>query len=179
MIAIGDILEIPLTDGRKAYGQFIYEDEKMGPLLQVFDLPGDQPVELDRLKDVAPLFPPVLVSLTAAVAAGIWKVVGRLTVDRFTYPSFVNAVYSEKTGQASKWFLWNGQNSVFLGNSLPDEYKKLEYYVIWSPADVVERIETGKVPFPYGDLIQNNAFTPRRAEIPAKKSWFGFWKKSA
>jgi hypothetical protein len=51
--------------------------------------------------------------------------------------------------------------------------------VVWSPADIVERIETGQVPFPYGDLIRANAFAPRREGKPARKGWFTWWKKDS
>ena len=43
---------------------------------------------------------------------------------------------------------------------MPAEYKKLEFLVVWDPKNVVDRIETGKTPFPYSDLIENNEFTP-------------------
>ena len=35
-VRVGDILEIPLKDGRLAYAQYVHWDAAQGPLLQVF-----------------------------------------------------------------------------------------------------------------------------------------------
>jgi len=162
---VGDVFEIPLSDGRKAYGQYVFKDkEKMGPLIQVFDLiiEGEiQPEQvLERLRNAGPLFPPVITGVSAAVRTGLWRVIGRLPVQGFVYPKFVAAFYDEKTGKARRWFLYDGEKYIPLGPELPEEYKQFEYLVVWSPYDVVHRIETGEYPYPYGDLIRYNKFTP-------------------
>jgi hypothetical protein len=178
MVTLGDILEIPLTDGRKAFGRYVDEVPTLGPLLQVFDLITDEPIEVAHLLEAGLLFPPVLAAFPAAVERGEWKVIGSLPVDGSSRPKFVSARYNEKTGRPAMWFLWDGEDGVPLGEVLPEQHRGLEYRVVWSPADIVERIETGKVPFPYGDLVRDNAFVPRVEEKPAKRNWFAWKKKS-
>ena len=179
MVTLGDILEIPLSDGRKAFGQYVDEIPTLGPLLQVFDLIADGPVEAARLLEAGPLFPPILAAFPAAVERGDWRVIGSLPTDGFSRPKFISARYNEKTGRPAMWFLWDGEQGLPLGELLPENARALEYRVVWSPADIVERIETGQVPFPYGDLIRNNAFEPRQELKPARKSWFVWRKKGA
>ena len=82
-------------------------------------------------------------------------------VQNFVYPNFIATEYNEKTGKASIWFLWNGERYLRIGPELPEKYKELEYLMVWSPYDVVHRIEIGEYPFPYRDLIMHNEFTPR------------------
>ena len=165
-LKVGDILEIPLSLGRKAYGQYIFLDKEMGPLFQVYDLITENVVRLDQLKEAKALFPPIIVGLKAAVRLGLWTVVGRMPVEGFVYPNFVSTFFNFKTGKAGIWFLWDGNQSIRIGNKLPEEYKKLEFLSVWSPYDVVERIETvnclfPNCLFPYRELILNNEFTPR------------------
>jgi len=161
-LKIGDIVEVPLSNGRKAYGKYVFWDKKMGPLLQIFDLLiVDNDINLAELEDAKHLFPPVITGLFAAVKTGLWKVVGNLPVSSFEYPGFISNLYDEKTGMAGTWYLWNGRESIRLGYLLPEKYKKFEYLVVWSPMDVVDRIETGAYPYPYRDLIRTNRFTPQ------------------
>jgi hypothetical protein len=161
-IKLGDIFEIPLSEGKKAYGQYIFWDDKNGPLIQVFDLivNSSHTLNLMEIEGATPLFPPVLTGLFAAIKNGLWKVVGNLPVKDFKYPGFISTFYDQKTGKARTWYLWNGRESIRLGDSLPAKYKNLEYLVIWSPFDISDRIETGEVPYPYGDLIRFNEFIP-------------------
>ena len=161
-IGIGDIIEMPLSNGRKVFGQYVFMDKKMGPLVQVFDLITEHPIQLEQLKDAKALFPPVITGLFAAIRTKLWHVIGHLPVEGFVYPKFVSTFYNEKNGKAGVWFMWDGEKSIRIGDKLSPEYKKLEYLVVWDPHDVVHRIETKEYPYPYGDLIQRNAFTPRK-----------------
>lgn len=160
---LGDIVEIPLSNGRKAYGQYVFWDKNMGPLLQIFDLivVSNHTIDLEEIENAKPLFPPVITGLFAAVKSGLWKVVGNLPIRGFEYPGFISTFYDDKTGKARTWFLWNGSESIRLGDRLPEKYKNMEYLVIWSPFDVADRIETGEYPYPYGDLIRFNKFKPK------------------
>jgi len=160
---IGDIIEIPLSNGKKAYGQYVFRDEKRGPLLQVYDLIIDSTtyVDMEDIVKAKPLFPPVITGLFAAIRTGLWKVVGNRPVKGFKYPGFISTFWNEKTGEAGVWYLWNGTESIRLGYRLPEEYKNLEFGVAWSPYDVADRIETGEYPYPYGDIIRFNKYIPR------------------
>lgn len=158
---IGNVVEIPLSNGRKAYGQYVFWDKKMGPLLKIFDFIITENINLESLESAEPLFPPIITGLFAAVKKGMWQVVGNFPVKGFEYPGFISTLYDEKTGKAGIWYLWNGTESIRLGGRLPQKYKNKEYLVVWSPFDIVYRIETMAYPYPYGDLIQFNKFTPQ------------------
>lgn len=163
MIKIGDIFEIPLKERLKAYGQYIYKDKEQGPLIQVFDSIVEEttPFNISKIHTTKALFPPVITGLFAAVRTGLWRVVGNLPIEDFVYPKFVSAYYDEKTGEAYQWFIWDGQEYIRLGSILSNDHKNKEYLIGWSPHDIVYRIETGKYPYPYGDLIKHNKFRPR------------------
>jgi hypothetical protein len=156
---VGDIFEIPLSKGRKAYGQYLHHS-KMGPIVQVFDLISDN-VTIDQIVSSNLLFPPVITGLYAAIKNGYWKVIGYRPILGFVHPKFVSTLYDQDTGKAGIWFLWNGEIDIQIGPVLPSEYKNLEFLVVWDPTNVVHRIETREMPFPYGDLIKNNEFIPK------------------
>jgi hypothetical protein len=160
---LGDVVEIPLSNGLKAYGQYVYLDKKMGPLLQIYDRIVPEDINLEQIYNTKPLFPPIITGLFAAVKNGLWKVVGNLPIRGFKYPGYISTFYDEKTGKASTWHLWNGSEYIRIGDHLPEMYKNFEYLIIWSPYDVVERIETGEYPYPYKDLILHNKFKPEKS----------------
>lgn len=159
-VRVGDVFEIRLSGGRKAFGQYVFRDSTMGPLIQVYDLIVEGEVQPDevlaRLKEAKPLFRPVITGLYAAVRTGFWTVIGRLPIGEFIYPNFIS-VYYENDRPLSFWFLWNGERWIKLGYELPEEYKHLEFLVVWDPHDVVVRIETGKNP--YERLIRGDVGT--------------------
>jgi hypothetical protein len=147
---VGDVFEIPLSDGRKAYGQYMFQDKKVGPLIQVFDLitEGDAQSNqvLSQLKDAGFLFPPVVTGLFAAIRTSLWKIIGHMPVTKFAYPKFVSTMH-EGYQQRGLWFLWDGKTWVELGHELAEEYKESEFLVVWDPHDIAHRIETGENPY--------------------------------
>ncbi len=177
-IEIGDVLEIPLPDGRRAYCQVVAHEDAFGFLIRVFDRIGSARLPLESLADADDLFPPVFSAAGDAVQEGAWCVAGRLPVVDFTCPPFVTSKYDEKTGRAAMWFLWEQGIYTYLGPDLPEEHKRREYLVVWSPADIVARIESGQIPYPYGELLRDGYFMPTKPEKPAKKSWLSWIKKT-
>lgn len=155
---IGDIFQIPLSNGKRSYGQYLHHS-KMGPIIRVYNLFSDK-ATIDQVVSSDLLFPPVITGLYAAIKKGYWKVIGHSPILNFVHPRFVSAFYDQETGKAKIWFLWDGQNEIKIGPVLPEEYKKLEFLVVWNPTNVVQRIETRKIPFPYDDLINKNEYTP-------------------
>jgi hypothetical protein len=149
-IIVGDVFEIPLSDGRKAYGQYVFWDERMGPLIQVFDLLVREEIRtdqlLDRLQSAKPLFPPVITGLFAAISAGFWHVIGHMPVGEFAYPGFISVMH-EGYEQRGLWYLWDGEKFIQLGRNLPEKHKHLEFLVVWDPHDIPHRIETGQNPY--------------------------------
>ncbi len=161
-ITIGDIFEIPLSGGRKAYGQYVYHDKKTGPLICVFDSTAyNELYQQDNLLLSESLFPPIFTGLFAAIRTGLWKIIGHSEINSFHYPNFVSAVYSSETGKVKMWYLWDGNEFVKIGPVLPQQYQSLEYLIVWAPQDIAKRIEIGYYPFPYREMIEYNQFTPQ------------------
>jgi hypothetical protein len=146
---IGDVVTIPLPGGQYGYGQYVFWDEKNGPLIQVYDLVTETPIDSEQLNQVPPRFPPVFTGLFAAVRTGLWTVIGNLPVHQFEYPKFISGFYDDKSGVVRQWFLWDGQRYIRLGRRLPETYRHLEQLVGWDPHDVAQRIETGTTPLDF------------------------------
>jgi len=162
MIRLGDIFEIHLSGGRFAYGQYLYKDRKKGHLISVFNLISNERISMESLENAGLLFPPIFTGLIAAIREGFWTVIGNIKIKNFIYPKFISTIYNEKTGEAGHWYIWDGEVTRHIGLALPKDYKNLEYLFVWSPFDVVQRIETGEYVFPYRELIEHNKFTPRK-----------------
>lgn len=161
MAKVGDVFEIPLSSNRLAVGHFVYHDKKHGPFIQAFDYIADKNgFNIQDAIQARYLFAPVITGLKAAIRTGLWNIVGYKPVVNFTYPKFISAIWNDKTGEVINWFLFDGENFIKLGPVLSEEYKPLEFMVVWSPYDVIYRIETGKIPFPYGEMIRDNKYTP-------------------
>lgn len=153
-VKIGDVFVIPLPNGGNAYGQYVFQDKKMGPLVQIFDLITEHKIQVDQLQETHPLFRPVITGLFAVIRSGLWEIIGTLPVKNFLYPMFISTLENEDTGHAGVWYLWDGEKSLRLGYTVPDEYKDLEFLCVWSPYDISRRIETGEKP--YDTLIRTN-----------------------
>lgn len=148
-LRIGDIFEVPLSDGRKAYGQYVLADKKNGPMVRIFNLVTTNNVPIEKLINLSLLFPPIFVGLKAAIKIGQWKVIGNSPVNDFNYPCFISAMYDSVNKKMGMWYLWNGAEYTPIGHKLPEEYKKFEQLVVWAPGDVEKRIETGINPIDY------------------------------
>ena len=154
-VRVGDVFQIPLSDGRIAYGQYVYRDRRNGPIIRVYNFISENELSFaevqKQLQKAKLLFPPVITGVFAAVRSGLWKVLGRLPVNDFEYPNFIN-VFDENYQPKSYWFLVTEEKDVLLGKRLPEEYKNLEMLTVWSPYDVMHRIETGENP--YSEMIR-------------------------
>ena len=147
-IRVGDIFEIPLLDGRRAYGQYVYRDSESGPIVQIFDLilKETESFKIEMISKSRPLFPPVITGLFAAIRTGEWKVVGHLDVEDFVYPLFLSPLRGRDPFSVKKWYLWDGKRYTELGEALPEKYNTLEMTGVWAPFDLAKRIETGNNP---------------------------------
>ncbi|MCL4517012.1 MAG: immunity 26/phosphotriesterase HocA family protein [Firmicutes bacterium] len=148
-LKVGDVFVIPLPDGRKAYGQFVFWDDRkpygLGFLVQIFDLITEVEVPVEQLRSTRPLFPPVFVGLRASIRSGRWRVVGRLPVEGFVFPKF-RWTNGGKPGIYHDWKIWDGEQVVFVGD-LPPEYRSLELFCVWGDELLEDRIATGVNPF--------------------------------
>ncbi len=157
---VGDVFQIPLSDSRMAYGQYM-NLSKMGPIIRIFDLISKKDFSTKQIVACKLLFPPVITGLFAAIRDKMWIVVGNEPVSDFVQPRFVSTLYDQRTGNARIWFLWDGEKTTRIGSVLPSKYKELEFLIVWNPSNVVKRIKSGEMPFPYRDLIKHNRYTPR------------------
>lgn len=158
-VKLGDVFTIPLSSGKLCYGQYQFES-KFGPIVQIYNLKTEKEINYKEVILAPKLFPPVIVGLFAAIRDKLWKVIGNIPIIEKNHPIFISTFW-DNHGNASIWKLWDGMNIVKIGMELPKEYKQYEYLIVYPPTLLMERIETGKIPFPYGDLITNNKFTPR------------------
>lgn len=142
-VRIGDIVEIPLTDGRRGYAQYVFFDSTTGYMIQVFDLITTTRATLEQLGDARPLFPPVFTALIGAFKAKIWVIIGNMPVRTFAYPPFISRVPGPE--RKMNWILTTENGRLIkLGPDLPMEYQSYEVLAIWQPHDIAERIATGK-----------------------------------
>lgn len=163
----GDVLLIPLSETEAAIAQLVYHETNQGsvftPLIRVIKgtFPNDEAlIDLDEIDLTNQLFPPICTGVGAAVREGLYKKIGNQPVENFTYPKFISTNYLDD-GLANIWYLSDDKSTEIIGETLPEQYKSLEYEVVLSPFDVIDRIISGEITFPYGDLIKYNKFTPR------------------
>jgi hypothetical protein len=155
-LKIGDLFEIPLSDGRKAYGQFVYEN--MGSIIRIFDYftSRDEEADLNKIDTSKLLFPPIHAGIHLALKLKMWKIIGRLPYDDYVFKGFLN--YNEvlplpadrkEPVRIKSWALWDGKKSIPLGEKLPEEYQHYEDVGIYPPDFITKRIETGWDMFQY------------------------------
>ena len=143
-IKVGDCYVIPLTDGRHAYGQYIYWDERYGPLSRVFGCITEKPLSLQELPTDGLLFAPVFIGFGTVFKDGTWRIIGSLPVPQFEFPQF-RFSFGLRAGQYHDWKIYDGEDLKPIG-SLPPPYRSLEFLCGWSPQAIEERIRTGVDP---------------------------------
>jgi len=148
-LRVGSVLEIPLSTGKKIYGRYLHRDPKQGQILQVYNhiLEADDDIQLDVLESAGDFFKPIFVGISGAVRSGLWKIIGFIPVKNFSYPGFLGAHWSGNPPVVYRWYFWDGEKYIELGQKLPDKYKKYEYIGGYAPQDVTKRIETGEESF--------------------------------
>src|SRR6266511_4283661 len=106
---VGDVFEIPLSNGKKAFGQYVFRDSGQGPLIQVFNLISNKEINPKEIVKSKPLFPPVITGLFAAYRVGLWKKIGHIPVKDFKYPLFISTLLGNWNKKPRQWFLWDGK----------------------------------------------------------------------
>ncbi len=153
---IGDVFEIPLSDGRKAYGQYVFQNN--GPIIRIFNYftSGVEQPSLQKIDTSDLIFPPVHVGLHGAIKQKVWKIIGELPTNDYIYKGFLNhsevlPMPKDRTDpvKIQSWALWNGEKYIELGEKLPKQYDDYESGAIYPPDMIVERIETGFDMFEY------------------------------
>lgn len=145
-IKVGGCYEIPLSDGRYAYCQYLAWNDQLGCLIRVFGKITNEPIRsVENLCGAGEMFPPVFVGLRTSVRSGRWKFVGRLPIGEFRFPLF-RATSATKPGEYDNWWLWDGKEQRFIGR-LPEELRSLEIELVWGDELLEDRIAYGKNPF--------------------------------
>lgn len=144
-LKLGDIMEIPLVGGLKAFAQYVFRDEQYGLLIRVFDLKSKDVPSLERILASGLMFPPIYTIPQVAVRDGRWRVIGNNKVEGFSYPVFKHG-HPDRDGKVSFWSLFDGKQFIKVG-ALPPGAEKFEVLVIWGLDAVEQRIETGANPY--------------------------------
>lgn len=140
---IGDILLIPLGDGRYGYAQYVYFHPLYATLLRVLDVITDTPETAPPASTTGDLFPPVFVGLNAPIREKAWSIVGHVQVKDFKFPLFrCRQGIEDVPGQYYDWLIWDGETYERIGE-LPEEYRSLEYLVGRGSDSLEVRIATG------------------------------------
>ena len=123
---VGDIFQIPLPDGRYAYGK-VFRDASVGIYETIFDSPAELPIESSFVFIVG-LYDDVLKS-------GTWPIIGHVpfssTEDEWPPPHLIKDVIS-------------GEYSVYhkgvIRPSTESECRGLEQAAVWDVEHVIDRI---------------------------------------
>lgn len=146
-LQLGDVLEIPLSDGQFAYAQYVFyhrEPPVYGPLVRVLEGKYRQrPAEFKSLIEGPDQFV-AFCPLQVPFRMGLWRIVAHEPVpERFgKLPLFKAHNRNYETGY-TMWFLWDGRRSVKVGESLPEAHWDLPVKQIVDYSLLVERIERG------------------------------------
>lgn len=147
---VGDYYAIPLPGGRFGYAYFLQTHPDSGDLVEILCLLTDEPVtSIATLRGAKPIFGPMLTSVKVCTSVGGWKRVGHFVrPEEFIPPMFRNsftAFLKFQSGVYHDWHLREYGNDVpvFVGE-LTEDQRRLQFEVSVSPAQIAERIETGK-----------------------------------
>ncbi len=142
----GDCFEVPLPDGKRGYGQYLLHDRGkgkrpgQGTLVRIFDIISETEVPLERLARAGELFPPVFVTLDAALKTGGWRIVGRLPVGDFKFPKFRSLrSHGWEPGKHHDWVIWDEDGPRYVGDLTP-EYRDLEVFALHGHRLIEKRI---------------------------------------
>jgi hypothetical protein len=142
-IKVGDCYLIPLPDGRNAYGQYIFWDERYGPLSRIFAAITSEPMPLEDVPTDKLMFSPVYIGFGSVFKDHRWRV-GSLPIPKFEFPKF-RFSFGLQPGEYHDWKIYDGKDIKPVGN-LPPQYRALEFLCGWSPQAIEQRIMTGVDP---------------------------------
>ena len=150
-LALGDVIEIPLSMNRYAYAQFTHthrDPPVWGQLLRV--LPGifDSPLEIVQELAQRPERFYVFFPAGAAVRRGLVRIVASEEIPEKCrrFPLFKACSRNGGTGLPTCWFLWDGKKTLEIGKHLPQKYHDLPMKQLINLPLLVERIENGWSP---------------------------------
>ena len=127
--AVGDFVQIPLSDGRFAFGRVL-----RAPLMAFYDLQTSMPVEASEVEKHKIIFK--IWVMNKAINGGRWKVFDNHKLDAklLVEPKFF------KQDPISKEFFIHGSTSPDIPTSL-EECRDLERAAVWSAEHVEDRLQ--------------------------------------
>ncbi|HEX8515801.1 MAG TPA: Imm26 family immunity protein [Bacteroidia bacterium] len=146
-IKAGDIFEVPLSNGKKQYIQFIFKNlnELGGDLIRAYDFELEKNEEVNTKELISkPIKFYCHGMLLLGIKLAMWSKIGNEPIEpNFEEPTFRGAdeVYS-MTKKSYKWYLKKGADVKWIGE-LKEEYKKLPKAGVTPPIGVVRQLETG------------------------------------
>jgi hypothetical protein len=142
----GDILIVPLFDGRLAYAQIF--DPAQGEI-QVLDAISSELKTIEQLRSASVLYGPLKTYYPLMARKGPWLFVGALPLFQGKSPAYihrsVNRDPSTKEMRYGPWYLIGGGRPKLIGDTLPVEYRHYELSGVSSVYSVERRIITGKL----------------------------------
>jgi hypothetical protein len=145
LAAVGDVIEIPLSNGRFVYAQYVgLWPQGAGPLIRIFSPIRPHPVDsVSQIDTRTELIPPVFIGLNPPIRSKQWKVIGTLPVEDFVCPTFRDT--SDLTeGRKLDWKLLHPDGtSEFIGE-LPESKRHLGYAYTHSSYTLNEQLIGGR-----------------------------------
>jgi hypothetical protein len=132
----GAVIEIPLGDGRRAFGRLLYE-----PLIEFFDLevPDTDSIDIERIVRAPVAF--TIYAMNSAVATGRWREVGRSPLtdaERVSVPRFCKR--DALTGELSIYWEDPLSEEAHEIRATREECEALEPAAVWSAEHVEDRL---------------------------------------
>lgn len=148
---VGDIVSVPVDDGRIVIGHYLSDDPENGPIVQFYSCPLTW-VPSNGVGNCTPLFLPIIVGIVHACRIGRWRIVDHEEVKEFKQPTFIST--SSYAGHPGTWWLHDAGKDVELGMEVPHSLRDKETRVVWSAELLEERIRTGTNPFSYEAIVR-------------------------
>ena len=138
----GDVIRVEIRDESIVCGHFLKAWKLNGPLVEFYECPLSWVVN-HGFSDCKKLFGPIIVLLKQPVREGKWEIIGSIPVEVFNLPKFLMM----GRGYEPIWWVCEGSREEPLGVVVPDEYKSLERYYVYTYEQVEQRLLDGTTPY--------------------------------
>lgn len=144
---LGDVIEIPLSNGKFVSAQYVGNGEQAGlagPLIRLFSPVRSNPVSsLSEIDFQSELIPPVFVGINPPLRTKRWRIIGNVPYNEFEFPRF--RYTSDLTpGTKTNWKIINPDGSWDVVGSLPQSMQKLGFPYVYSADTLDRRLTTGR-----------------------------------
>lgn len=147
-LKVGDIICIPLTDGRYAYGQYTGTHENypnsIGLHMAIFKEIYTIPIAITDINMSELLYPLLFVQIKGGLKYAGWRIIGRLPVPNYELPEYrdTNAFMNGARGKLDGWSIRSIHGSRYVGY-LDESARDLEFYISWGYNGLDHRLVNG------------------------------------